>query len=334
MYIVYAHFGSQIPKYLLRNISNVAENIPNYSVVLLSDQSKSRKLNPSVQYMLVEHDLIWGQIQERLEHPKDFRKNFWFTSLIRLYELGKFATVSNSKLIHIESDVILSDDFPFDKFLSIDELLAFPVFNQTMGIASTLFINGKEGGKLLMEWCISAAKVNSKTTDMLILGDLFRDHESKIKILPSFVDLKSDSAFDVELKFQASKNLKQFGGIFDGLEIGQYIFGEDPRNNRGFSLLRNRNPYGFLKIEKSKFEFLNGRSFPYLSDMRGNLYPVFSMHVHSKNLALFKKNNSRIIAKYFNDLNLPQKKVLYSKTLINSIFAGIKRRAKIFSYYD
>ena len=334
MYIVYAHFGSQIPKYLLRNISNSAENIPNYSVVLLSDQSKSRKLKPSVQYMRVEHDLIWGQIQKKLEHPKDFRKNFWFTSLIRLYELGKFATVSNLKLIHIESDVILSDDFPFDKFLNIEELLAFPVFNQTMGIASTLFINGKEGGKLLMEWCISAAKVNSKTTDMLILGDLFRDHESKIKILPSFVDLKTDSVFDAELNSQASKNLKQFGGIFDGLEIGQYIFGEDPRNNRGFSLIRKRNPYGFLRIEKSRFEFLNGRSFPYLSDTQGNLYPVFSMHVHSKNLALFKKNNSKIIAKYFNDLDLPQKKVLYSRTLINSICAGIKRRAKIFSYYD
>jgi hypothetical protein len=334
MYIVYAHFGSQIPIYLIRNISNIAENNPTYSVVLLSDQFKARKLNPSVQFMMVEHDLTWGQIQEKLEHPKDFRKNFWFTSLIRLYELGKFATENDLKIIHIESDVILSHDFPFDKFLDLEELLAFPLFNQTMGIASTLFINGKEGGKLLMEWCISSAKVNAKTTDMLILGDLFRDHESKIKILPSFVDLKTKSTFDAELNFQVSKNLNQFGGIFDGLEIGQYIFGEDPRNNRGFSLLRNRNPYGFLKIEKAKFEFLNGRSFPYLSDMQGNLYPVFSMHVHSKNLALFEKNNSRIIAKYFNDLNLPQKRVLYSKTLINSIFAGIKRRIKIFSHYD
>ena len=45
-------------------------------------------------------------------------------------------------------------------------------------------------------------------------------------------------------------------------------------------------------------------------------------------------NITIVIAKYFNDLNLPQKKVLYSRTLINSIFAGIKRRAKIFSYYD
>jgi len=334
MYIVYAHFGTQIPRYLIRNLSNIVENNPIYNVVLLSDQPKSRKLNPSVQYMMVEHDLIWGQIQKKLEHPKDFRKNFWFTSLIRLYELGKFASLNNCKLIHIESDVILSDDFPFDKFLYIKELLAFPVFNETMGIASIFFVNGAEGGKLLMQSCLSAARTNSKTTDMLILGNLLRDHESKVKILPSFVDLKIDSELEAKLNLQASKNLMQFGGIFDGLEIGQYVFGEDPRNNRGFSVIRRKNPYGFLRLQDSKFEFLNGRSFPYLSNMQGNFYPIYSMHIHSKNLSLFKKNTSKIMVKYFNDLNLPRERKFYFRTLINSIFVSIKRRAKHFWCHD
>ena len=117
MYIVYAHFGSQIPSYLLKNLSNVSENSPNHKVVLLSDQSRPRKLKSAVQHMMITHDLVWRQIQGKLQHPKDFRKNFWFTSLIRLYELGKFACLNNCKLIHVESDVILSDDFPFDKFL-------------------------------------------------------------------------------------------------------------------------------------------------------------------------------------------------------------------------
>jgi hypothetical protein len=334
MYIVYAHFGSQIPKYLLNNISNVAKTIQKYNVVLLSDQSRPRKLYPSVQQEMIEHDLVWGQIQDELEHPKDFRKNFWFTSLIRLYELGRFATLNNMKLIHIESDVILSEDFPFDKFLNMNELLAFPIFNQTMGIASILFINGSEGGKLLMEKCLSAARANSKTTDMLVLGDLLRDHESKVKVLPSFADLKTDSTYDTELNSQASKNLAQFGGIFDGLEIGQYIFGDDPRNNRGFSVIRRKNPYGFLDLKNTNFEFFNGRSFPYLANVEGNFYPIFSMHIHSKNLSLFKSTNSRIISEFFNDSYLPQKKILYFNTLVNSVFASIGRRVKLFWNHD
>lgn len=334
MYIVYAHFGSQIPRYLIRNMANIAENNPNYCVVLLSDQSKVRKLNPSIQFMMVEHDFSWGEIQEKLEHPKDFRKNFWFTSLIRLYELGRFATLNNTKVIHIESDVILSDDFPYDKFLNINELLAFPIFNQTMGIASILFINGSEGGKLLMEKCLSAARANSKTTDMLVLGDLLRDHESKIKVLPSIVDVKTDSGYDAELIFQASKNLEQFGGIFDGLEIGQYFFGEDPRNNRGFSVIRRKNPYGFLDLKKTNFEFFNGRSFPYLANVEGNFYPVFSMHIHSKNLSLFKSTNSRIIAKFFNDAHLSQRKILHFNTFVFSVFISIGRRLKVFWNHD
>ena len=58
----------------------------------------------------------WQRLDHNLSHPKNFRENFWLTSLARFLALEDYLAQSNEEIIHLESDVILAKDFPFSKF--------------------------------------------------------------------------------------------------------------------------------------------------------------------------------------------------------------------------
>jgi hypothetical protein len=78
-------------------------------------------------------------------------------------------------------------------------------------------------------------------------------------------------------------NLPQFGALFDGAAVGQYVGGVDPRNaagdTRGFI-----NETTVFKCSEERFEWRGGR--PYL-----NGHPLVNLHIHSKDLARWTANN-------------------------------------------
>ena len=59
----------------------------------------------------------WKILIGLLKHSKEFRNNFWFTLHARFIELSEFSKTFDEELLHIESGVIIADDFPF-KILS------------------------------------------------------------------------------------------------------------------------------------------------------------------------------------------------------------------------
>lgn len=292
MKIVFAHFNSKIPKHLILNLKRSVALFPNHQIYLITDQeiSKIRISNLSILKYHPSDD--WNSLEELLNHPRNFRNNFWFTSLARFIAIAEFVKEHDEEIMHVESDVIISDDFPFEVFSNLNVDYAFPVVNSELAIASCLYIGNKHAADALIKATLESATQHNLTTDMQILKQIIKYKNTKFQLLPSSTNSEEtlDNA-DLDFLFETKNALLKFSGIFDGYDIGLYLFGEDPRNNRGFSKLRARKYVNYLNVRNLNFVSKFDREFPFVVDSNNSdLIPIYSLHIHSKNANLFKMN--------------------------------------------
>jgi hypothetical protein len=313
MELVFAHFGSKIPFYLRDNLIRMGSFFPHHELTLITDTEISSPLKSNLNIKLIQRGATWKAIESRLNHPREFRNNFWFTSLIRLVEVAAFSIERNKPILHVESDVIIARDFPFKELEMNGKLIALPRFNQELAISSTLFLRDARAGQILMNACIRSVEHDASTTDMHILGQLFASHPNEIYQLES------------GLGFFRPARSEPINGVFDGLEIGQYLFGEDARNNRGVRYIRRKNPYGVLDVSKMSFEFDKARDFPNLKDQLNRPVPVYSLHIHSKRRMMFRQIFPKEAIRYFSDSHSCVKSEFVMKSFLLAIFGRAKR---------
>jgi hypothetical protein len=167
----------------------------------------------------------WNSLEKLLNHPKNFRKNFWFTSVARFIAIAEFAIAQNEEIMHIESDVIISDDFPFEVFSNLNVDYSFPVVNSELAIASCLYIGNSHAADELIRATLKSAARNNLTTDMYILKMLTKRESTKFQLLPSSTSSSDalDNA-DPDFLYETKRALLKFSGIFDGYDIGLYLF--------------------------------------------------------------------------------------------------------------
>lgn len=114
----------------------------------------------------------------------------------------------------------------------------------------------------------------------------FADIKLQTGLIANFPIFPQEQAVTEEEKF-VSNNSRNFRQIFDAAAMGQYLGGVDPRNN-------SSNTVGFVNetcvIKYNKydifFESVNGIEKPFLK-VEGKTYPIFNLHIHSKNLKKF-----------------------------------------------
>jgi hypothetical protein len=163
-----------------------------------------------------------------------------------------------------------------------------------------LFIGNSGAADELIRITLESATENNLTTDMYVLNRLIKSKTTTFQLLPS--STSSKEALDnsnMQFLLKTKEALSIFSGIFDGADIGMYLFGEDPRNNRGFSKLRSRKYVNYLNVRKLLIINRFNREFPYVLDSENDIQiPVYSLHIHSKNLNLFKVNTiKKVISK-------------------------------------
>ena len=158
MNIVFAHFKTKFPKHLILNLQRTAKLFPEHQVVLITDQDVSKLDIQGLTMFFFDESPEWLEIESLLEHPKDFRGNFWFTSLARFVAISAFMQLNDCPLVHIESDVIISSDFPFEKFSKIESVFAYPVINDNLAIASCLFIRDKQAAMFLENFTLKSVR--------------------------------------------------------------------------------------------------------------------------------------------------------------------------------
>lgn len=328
MIILFCHFKSPIPKHLKLNIKRTIELFPNLEVHLLTDlpyQSINIK-KLSIDHYKPNDD--WYELETLLTHPKEFRNNFWFTSLSRFIAISDFFDQCKSDVLHLESDVIISKDFPFETIKNCDSSFCFPIVNDALGIASTLYIKNANAAKYLARLVMKTARTCRHTTDMHILRILSLDASISYLQFPTSPSIVYDKN-RVGSDFIKSNELgvEYFGGLFDGFDLGRFLFGVDPRNGRGFSKIREFDDSVYLDVRKLKIIFDEKREFPSVLDMKSkNTLPIFSLHIHSKNKRLFtSKSKNYINRAVANKSKAPYTK-LYPVVLLRSVLLSLKRR--------
>ena len=263
----------KMPNYLVANLRYISETFTKTTKYLITDNDNTDSF-AEMGFQVVkteELDLVWPANFEIHDQRRHFRKNFWFSTKARLIILPLFMRKKSlRKVLHIESDVWIHPQFPFEYFFEIKEPLAFPRVDLERGVASVLFINGEPGIQTLLDACESWPEL----TDMQILGKILEDSR-KVHQLDSYeFDLKSSRHW-----------------IFDGAKLGMYLFGSDPRNNWGIIKRFDNSPMGSLSkgdqlIQIGEKLFVKGAK---------SRKQVVSLHIHSKDLRVFSNNWRKIL---------------------------------------
>jgi hypothetical protein len=120
------------------------------------------------------------------------------------------------------------------------------------------------------------------------------------------------------------------GGVFDGFDLGRYLFGDDPRNKRGISTVRENDTRTYLDVRNLNLIMRPERDFPFLSNSESDLYvPVFSLHIHSKNLKLFEiKKSKKIIKNHVLNSKKEPSTIFIFSVFIKSASKSLKQRIK------
>ncbi len=331
MEIVFVHFGPKYPKHLILNLRRTCELFPEISVVLITDLSDPIKINNAnfhKSYFRMSSD--YRVLNNLLSHPKNFRNNFWFTSLARIFALCDYVITKNVSILHIESDVLVSGDIPIDRFAKCDRPIAFTVVGRGSGVASVMWINNATAAINLRDYAGKTAEADPMTTDMKILGHFQRDNPQLVRILASFPTESGESYKslppDVLEDFKYTTNL--FGGYFDAADLGRYLLGDDPRNHRGMKHLREELDTSYFIPREVKYHYSVSRNFLDTDSTPNSRF--FSLHIHSKNIDAFKSEKvGEVLSRAIRSQDKPQGQTLVLSVLVNSIKHSLARRLRV-----
>lgn len=289
--LVFIFLGRTVPNYVLSNINRTSSlfGLETYFVVREADISLfSDKLNKNIKVRRLQHTNVL--LNSKLEHDWNFRNGFWFYTLERLIALKQIHDWfdKDTAILHIEADMLLFQSFPFELVLG-EKLKWFKHDNQN-DVASLVFSPSKVETYWLHDEILKLAKSDPKLTDMSALFKIRRLNPERIKTFPDM--------------FEVSKDNNAIG-IFDGLAIGQWLTGMDPRNTYGFTVLHENSDFKSYSGQRIT-ELLEGATFKVspegsLRIATGEvLTDLHCIHAHVKNHELFELDNQECIQRYLN----------------------------------
>lgn len=222
---------------------------------------------------------------------KSFRNGFWVLTSLRLFYLYAFMEKYKiNNVIHLENDVVI--------YYNCDELMTkvetnkiyIPFSNFSINVVSIVYIPNYDLLRpILMNW-------NMNGLDMHVFAYCKMRIPNLISEFPIF---KEQPEFNGEPeKRMVCNNYDQFNKVFDGIAMGQYLGGVDPRNTDD-----GRNTVGFVNadccIKYDKYKFI-WKEVPLVEGgedeevmkkpficVKGEEIPIFNLHVHSKNISKF-----------------------------------------------
>ena len=293
MYIVFVHLNTPVPKHLELNLGTSIQLFPGHQVVLIHNEKDLEKKVTKMQGLTL-YKYCEDERQEKLDslysHPKDFRGNFWLTSTVRFFALEQFSRIINDEILHLESDVIISKDFPFNRLRGLDKGLAFPVISEERGVGSVIYLRNAESCRMLCSNILDEAKKNPQTTEMIMLKKLWESNSESMRLLPigPFLTNAYNDPSGIFIS-QLLENFTKFGGAFDGVDIGQYFLGTDPKNRRGKVLLRHNLVKGFADIVNWEIQYNREREFlDILLNGSKTKTPLYALHVAVKENRYFR----------------------------------------------
>lgn len=320
---VFVHLGPNLPKHLKLNLNRHLRLFPAQELVLITSHDQTFQISDSIQQFKVNCDELQFDLFNEMKSQLDFnfRQGFWKYTLQRFFAIGEFHQSNpNRGITHIESDVLLMPNFPWQEFSKLRKLAWLKV-NSEIDVAAIVHFPNLEYTVKLLNEIETCARVNSGTNDMIVLHDSASRLRSFHHYLPS---LTSQNAHKTEMFGDAElKSLEMFGGIFDPLNLGLWYFGQDPKNSFGLRTRYLGDNSHNLNPNKTRLKFADG----ILNDGSGTM--VFSLHIHSKFLPLFGKNWEVALKEGLEQASIGAKKYSFHPHSLLLAFQGNRARTSI-----
>lgn len=295
--VVLIHIGNYPPEHFWRNIEHLSIQHPDIGIDLILDSETTVETEGQIRVFNYEPDSRFLEIIDRQQIDSTFRNGFWRYSTERLFALAAHAIANPEySYIHIESDVLILPQFPFDKFQELSNI-SWSRYDNDRDLASIVFIPGLEESEWFLETMCEIMSERTDLNDMVLLNLIAHQFPERIRILPTSSDENSElicgryASTQLE-KLTISQNYHQFSGVFDSAAIGIWLTGTEPRNYYGlkkkFSTLELLRTPTYIDPSRVEFTYREGEGLFFTEGE--NKIPVFNLHIHSKDLDLFGPN--------------------------------------------
>ena len=273
--IVFVHLGAAKAKHLWLNIERFTTLFPEIDLHLIIDQTSHLKNVRKLKCKVSVYDSRQSAntVVGLLAHDESFRDGFWTYSMERIAALADWHEKNKDKrMLHIESDILVLPNFPFESISKID-IMAWTNVGPGMDCAAMLYSPSNLNTSNLALNIFKSVQVNNKLTDMSALYKYRTENSDQVGLLANGIE---------------NSEKLDLGGIFDSAAIGMWLLGQDPRNH-----------YGWLKKHLSHSEAaVNPSLYAYHYDVEDLLRiskglrseSLYNLHVHSKELKLFGRN--------------------------------------------
>lgn len=307
---LFCHIGTPLPKYLVQNLKSTANRFPNQHFLLLTDQDTGVLAN-------IYKNLTFSQVKSLpfknesfLGKGTDlrFRDGFWRYTLERLIVILDFhATMPNTKLLHIESDVLLMPNFPFEFFKETRQA-HWPKHGNNHDAASILFSPNAKISREIKAILLTLFHNIDHPTDMKLLKMIASQLGDSFTYLPTIPQ-------DV-LPIGTSAN-----GVFDALGWGMFLTGIDPRNNFGITKIRDLQTYqvGESNINGNLYSYYFTNNTLFATSERTSSFPIYNLHIHTKNLKLLGFHWEEELKSILRKHNVQRRFIYFSPGLLFSL---------------
>jgi hypothetical protein len=293
--VAFVHLGDNLPKHLVDNLKVIKSNFKDLQLHLILNSSLAvpDQAIPFVEIHVLKVPEEVSRILFELAPDPNFRNGFWKLTLERLFVLGEFHELkADSKILHVESDVFLFPNFPVDKFDSLKKISWLKV-STSRDVASLVYFPSLTETRKFLARMMDELRLGNWRDDMEMLSFLMQkfpdDYDYLPSLNPNHLELKSDEANTNWIERELTSGFENFQGVFDGVHLGIWLAGWDPRNSYGITRIRDlsliSNARGLLNPQKVDFYFDNNGSLRYVTGEKNTC--IYSLHIHSKSSRIF-----------------------------------------------
>jgi hypothetical protein len=320
--IVFVHLGNSLPKYLELNIIRTHELFPEPEITLISDAIHFEN-NFITRHKYVRSGTT-DSILVQSKHDAKFREGFWIKSLERLIAVLEYQIVQKRRnVIHIESDVLLMPNAPLEEVARL-ESPTWTKYSRTKSVGAIFFVPTPESAQKILFAIWGLIREQPDITDMTILNILAEE----LKLGTTFSHSALEESPVSEESSEGCVDLNR--GIFDPAQIGMWLTGEDPRNHLGMNVIHLNDLYtsGDSSINPEKLRFsLDSENRLWATNTAGRRFPIWSLHIHSKNVELFRDNQGIQLKKFVDaSSNTTIQRQINIKNLLFLILSNTKNR--------
>lgn len=326
--LVFVHLGTKPPSFLKANIKRCQSLFPDVNILIVSDQEVI--LNEFNNFKIQKYLYIpEGDVAEALSnhaYDRKFRQGFWQLSLVRIFALLQATSALNLKyVLHIESDILLFSNFPFETFKEINHA-NWLRFNEVRDVGSIIYIPNVEVATNLRKRMIENLEKDSTLTDMKLLSRISEDPTFEHGLLPTSKSTKSEIVkidTNAELLDSSTGQFERFDGIFDAAPVGMWLCGQDPKNHQGYQIRYIDLPDSYIQPGQVEFTVKNSNLYT-----DNGLTSIYNLHLHSKEAKLFLDLKNKQLTRIVNESRNREKAKKFKLQAFTAITIDYLRRHK------